>query len=171
MLRDHIMTLAALMAEYTSADEQTIVEHMVAHGHTVLQAELLVAFAPLGLARPLISRLGIDPPIHLPDVALIRVSNGKRMLEVRLTDVPEFVTAFELGEETFLTGVIPRDQFRAASSISVELNLISQALNAEKSLSGAKMSPPILLRLADAPGFKQWYKSVKPKKRGWVLSW
>jgi hypothetical protein len=102
-------------------------------------------------------------------VALVRDFTNDRTLKVRLDDVPEFVTARELGEETFLTGIIPRAQFKAAVRLSVELNLVNDVLNAGVSISGAKAAPPILLRLAEAPGFDEWYQRVSPKRRRWRL--
>ena len=65
----------------------------------------------------------------------------------------------ELGEETFVTGIIPREQF-IASCQSVEINLINQALDEGAKLGGAVFSPSILLRLADTPGFEEWYESL-----------
>jgi hypothetical protein len=87
-----------------------------------------------------------------------------RTLEIRLADVPEFVMALELGEEAYINGVIPRAEFQA-SCISVELNLINQALNAGSKLGNVLMAPQILLRLAKAPGFEEWYQDHRPRKR------
>lgn len=160
-VRDDVLTTIALIGNDPKANEQTIVERLVAQDYEVLQAELLVAFVPLGLARVIIARLHCESLIDLPDTALIRDFTQNRTLEVNLMNIPEFVTAFQLGEETFLTGVIPREQFKAASSFSVELNLISKALYAGESIGGGEMAPPILLRLAQAPGFENWYQSLK----------
>ena len=146
-VRDDVLTTAALIADDPSADEHTLVERLVSRGYDILQAELLVVFVPLGLARAVIARLPADPPLKLPDTARIRDFARNRMLRVRLADVPEFVTAQQIGEEAFHTGVIPREQFRAASSISVELNCVSKALNEGLSIagiSGGVMSPPVM---------------------------
>jgi hypothetical protein len=164
-MRNDILKAVALIADDPSADEREIVERLVAQGYDALRAELLVAFAPLGLGRAVITRLAADPPVRLSATAQIRDFTNDRWLEVRLDDVPEFVAARELGEETFLTGIIPREQFQAAAGLSVELNLVNDALSAGESIGGAKASPPILLRLADAPGFEDWYQRVRPKKR------
>ena len=64
----------------------------------------------------------------LPDTAIIQEAPQGRQFEVRLADVPEFVTFLGLGEESFVTGVIAREEFSACCN-SVELNLINQALN------------------------------------------
>lgn len=42
--------------------------------------------------------------------------------------VPEFVEAERLGDETFTTGIIPREDFRKVAPLSVELNLINKVL-------------------------------------------
>lgn len=68
-----------------------------------------------------------------------------------------------LGEETLQTGIIPREQFKAATAFSLELNLITKVLNAGASISG-EIAPPILLRLADTPGFEEWYQALNSKR-------
>jgi hypothetical protein len=150
------------MAESITAGEHAVVENLIARGYSSLRAEVLLVFVPLGLGRAVISRLSIDAPIVLPDTALILEAPKGRQFEVRLADVPEFVTAVELGEESFVTGIIPRDRF-SASCNSVELNLINEALDKGVSLDGACFSPSILLRLAEAPGFEEWYQSLGRK--------
>lgn len=160
-IRDDVLITASLIADDPS-DERAIVERLVAQGYDAFRAELLIAFVPLGLARPVIARLEANPPIDLPDTVMIRDFIGNRTLEVNLADVPEFMTACQLGEETFLTDDHLREQLRAASSISVELNLISKVLNEGHDIGGGKMAPPILLRLAETPGFEEWYQSIKP---------
>jgi hypothetical protein len=158
-LRDDVLRTTAVMATSVSDDDHVVVERLIAEGFSQLRAEVLLVFVPLGLSRAVIARLPAKPPIVLPDTAVIQESpNGKRY-EVRLTDVPEFVTALQLGEETFVNGVIPREQF-SASCRSVELNLVNQALFEEVEIGGAVISSSILLRLAEAPGFEEWYRSL-----------
>lgn len=147
------------MAENPTASEAEIVRRLIDIGYDVLQAERLVAFVPLTLARAIIARLEAEPPVQLSETALIRDSLTDR--EIRLVNVTEFVIAQQLAEDSFFSGIIPRDQFTAACNLSVELNLINQALNAGSPIDGATVSPPIFLRLADAPGFEEWYKSVR----------
>jgi hypothetical protein len=76
-----------------------------------------------------------------------------------LLDVPEFVAAQDLAEETFETGVIPRAHFEA-SCFSAEFNLVNQMLHQGTDPSGAVFSQPRLLRLIDTPGFVDWYKNL-----------
>ena len=128
-----------------------------------LRAEVLVAFVPLGLARAVIARIPVSEPIWLPDKAIIQHPRGNTY-SVKLLDVPEFVTALELGEETFRTGVISRDCF-ASSCFSTEFNLVNQMLFANVELGGAVCSSAILMRLAETPGFNDWYKSITAGKR------
>ncbi len=142
------------MAESIAAGEHAVVENLIARGFSRLRAEVLLVFVPLGLGRALISRL--------PDTALIQEAPQGRQFEVRLADVPEFVAALELGEESFVTGIIPREQFRASCN-SVELNLINEALNKGVNLGGTRFSSSILLCLAEAPGFEEWYHSLARK--------
>ena len=147
------------MAESIAAGDHAVVENLIARGYSSLRAEILLVFVPLGLGRALISQLPIDSRMALPDTALIQEALQGQQFEVRLADVPEFVTALELGEESFITGIIPREQF-SASCNSVELSLINQALDKGAKLGGVVFSPSILLRLADAPGFEDWYESL-----------
>ena len=158
---DAVLTTIATMAENPTASEAEIVLRLIDLGYDELQAEKLMIFVPLGLARALIARLGADPPVQLSDTALIRDGTMDRVLQ--LDNVPEFVTALQLAEETFISGIIPRDEFTAACTYSVELNLLNQALNAGSPIGGAVVSPPVLLRLADAAGFEEWYRSVVDK--------
>jgi hypothetical protein len=161
-LRDDVLKTATLLAD-CAASEQEIVERLVAQGYDVLRAELLMVFVPLGLARSLIARLSDELSVQLADTAVIPDPINNRMLTVKLADVPEFMMALYLGEETFETGIIPREQFGVAISSSVELILINNALDEGKSISGAKMDPPHLLRLADTPGFAEWFQAIKTK--------
>src|SRR5689334_233961 len=109
------MITVTLIADDPSAGEPTIVERLVARGYDVFRAELLMVFVPLGLARDVIARREAAPPIDLLDTVMIRDFRLNKTFEISLADVPEFVTACHLGEETFLTGVIPREQFKEAS--------------------------------------------------------
>lgn len=156
---DSVLTAVATMADIPTASEAEIVLRLIDLGYDTLQAEKLIAFVPLALARAIIARWEADPPVQLSDTALIRDSLTD--LEIRLVNVPEFVIAQQLAKESFVSGIIPRDQFTAASTLSVELNLINQALNAGSPIDGATVSRPIFLRLADASGFEEWYKSVR----------
>jgi hypothetical protein len=158
-LREDVLTTTAIMEEVISSGEYVVVERLVAQGYSELQAELLLAFVPLGLGRAVIARLPTDPPLILPDTALIRDFDKGQDLEVPLSNVPEFMTALGLGEEAFLTGIIPRGQL-SASCHSVELNLVSEALDGGHEIGGARILPPILLRLAGVPGFGDWYLGV-----------
>ena len=121
---------------------------------------MLAVFVPLGLGRALIGQLRFNPPVNLSNKVLVRDFAGDRTLPVELKQVPEFKVALQLGEETFRTGVIPREQFSAVTSVSVEMKLINQGLDAGKDMAGSKMAAPILLRLAEAPGFDQWYQTL-----------
>ncbi len=162
-IHEDVLKTAALIGDNPFAEEHTLVDLLVTQGYEVLRAELLVVLVPLGLARSVIARLEADPPIDLPDTAQIQDYTRNRKLEIRLADVPEFVTALELGEQHFQTGIIPQEHFSAAAGFSVELHLISAVLNAGDEIDGGEMAPPILLRLADKRGFKEWYRRVKPK--------
>jgi len=163
-LRDDVLITTVAMAESISASEQAVVENLMARGYSELRAEVLLAFVPLGLGRAIISRLPNGSSIVLPDTALIQEGFQSRLLGVKLTDVPEYVTARNLGEETFINGCIPRQQL-SASCNSVELNLVSDALNKNVDIGGAVISPSILLRLADAPGFEEWYEHITKGNR------
>ena len=163
-IRTDVLTTVAIVSTAISEGEQAVVERLVEHGYSRLRAEVLLTFVPIGLCRAVIARLCSNPPLALPNKALIKDYARDRTLEVQLDDVPEFVVARELGEETYINGVIPRAEFQA-SCISVELNLINQALNAGSKLGGLQMAPQILLRLADAPGFEEWYEKIRPNKR------
>lgn len=160
-VREDILTTTRLIVDDPSAAEHIIVERLVEQGYDVLRAELLAVFVPLGLARALIAQLELSPPIRLSSKALIQYSDGNQTLEVDLRQIPEFEAARQLGEETFRTGIIPREQFGAASSVSVEMKLINEALDAGKDIAGSTMAAPILLRLAAAPGFDEWYSKLQ----------
>ena len=160
-MREHVLHAVVVMAENANADEQTIVDRLVDSGCTPLDAELLISFVPLGLARAVIQRLDVRPPIRLSETALIRHYAHQQMLEVRLALVPEFETALQLGRKCdFSDDDISPEQLTAASNLSVELNLINQALNAGKNIGGGSMAAPILLRVGNAPGFDEWYLNL-----------
>ena len=155
-IRDDVLATTEAMALYPSED--AVVEHLVDHGYSRLQAELLMVFVPMGLARAVIRRIPVSEPFVLPEDAIVQDLQGNHF-RVRLLDVPEFVTALEMGEETFLTGIIPREQF-AASCRSVEMNLVNQMLHENVEIGGSVFSPSILLRLSEAPGFTEWYQGI-----------
>jgi len=161
-IRDDVIATTEAMAACIEAGEDSVVRHLVGQGYSQLRAEVLLVFVPLGLARSLIRRLPVSSPLELPDRAIIFDANQNEY-SVPLCDVPEFVAALELGEETFRTGIIPRAQF-SNSCHSVELNLINQMLDAGTEISGAVFSPSFLLRLAEVPGFDEWYQSIIAKQ-------
>jgi hypothetical protein len=162
-IHDDVLTTAALMGENPDSEDDTIVERLVERGYNRLRAEVLVVFVPLGLARPLIARLNFAPPIHLPDWAIIKDYVQNRELKIWLADVPEFVAARELGELYFKTGLVSKKDYGVATAWGVEMKLINDALFAGKEPGGSTMSPMILMRLADAEGFDEWYRKVRPK--------
>jgi hypothetical protein len=156
-------TEAYLLCE---SDEPRVVKHLIDRGYSELRAELLMVLVPIGLARAVIKRLPRTAPIHLQAEVLIRMPDGSD-LEVGLFSVPEFVAALELGEATFETGVIPREELQA-STYSVELKNLNQMLNAGVDISGAVCSRSILLRLGEVPGFDEWYRSHASSKRNFL---
>src|SRR6267142_6439382 len=148
-IRDDILETTEAFNHCISADENAVVERLIARGYSPLRAEILLVFVPLGLARAVIGRLPAKPAIKLPDRAVVRDSNGNE-LRVPLSAVPEFVSAWQMGEENFVTGLIPPAHF-SASCHSVELNLLNQLLNDGIDIGGAEISASVLLRLANAP--------------------
>ncbi len=162
-IRDDVLTVVAVISDDPSASEDTIVERLVERGYNRLRAELLVAFVPLGFGRAVIARIPADPPIHLSQTALIQEFANGPFMEVKLAEVSEFQIARELGEEVYDTGLVPREHLGAVSGMSVELNLINDVLTANANLGGAKMAAPILLRLAETPGFEEWYQKLRAK--------
>jgi aryl carrier-like protein len=157
---DVFATVAAFQATNATTDQE-IVDELVARGYDSLRAELLAVFVPLGLARALIARLPANPPLRLPETAI--VLDGDRQLIVQLASVPEFQTARHIGEETFASGVIPKELFSSVVAFSVELKLINQALYAGEELGGSTFAPPVLIRLADAPGFERWCQTISAR--------
>lgn len=158
MIRDDILITTEAFHNCISEGGPAVVERLIELGYNPLQAEILLVFVPLGLARSVIARLPATDTIKLPDHAIVRAANGNEW-KVPLLAVPEFVAAREMGEETFDSGLISREQFQASCG-SVELNLLNQSLKAGVELEGAVISPSILLRLADAPGFEAWYRET-----------
>lgn len=157
---DVFATVAAFQATNATTDQE-IVDELVARGYDPLRAELLAVFVPLGLARAVIDRLPANPPLRLPETAV--VLDGNRQLIVQLASVPEFQTARRIGEETFANGVIPRELFSSVVAFSVELKLINQVFDAGKELGGSTFASPVLIRLADAPGFERWYETISAR--------
>ena len=160
-LRDDILITSRVISDSRTSDDGSIVAQLVRRGYGPLQAELLVAFVPLGLGRAVIGRLPISPPVRLSDTALIRDPKQGKLYEIPLAVVPEFEHARELGEETFATGIISRAQIEAVSFRSVELQVINQALKSKAELGSAKVEAPVLLRLTEAPKFLEWYRDLK----------
>lgn len=156
-MREDILTTIRVIAENREANDGLLVDCLRLTGYETLQAELLIAFVPLGLARAIISRLPTVFPIKLADY--VWIVKGDQKKEVPLIHVPEFTESLTLGEETFTTGVIPKEYFTEAARLSVELNLVNQALIAGKTMTS--MAAPILLRLGEVPGFDDWYNRIK----------
>ena len=154
-VREDVKAAIGVIAE--ESHENAMVERLMVLGYSKLRAEVLLAFVPLGLARAVITRI---PSFEatLSDIALIRDFTRNETYEVPLRNVPQFISAWSLGEETFSTGIIPKDQFQKTVGLSVELRLISDALDRRDTI--AEMSAPVLMRLANVPGFRNWYKSV-----------
>ena len=151
------------MGANRKATEAELVDGLCCIGYEVLEAELLVVFVPLGLARAIIRRLPQPEPVELSDHAIV-VRDGRELV-IPFKLVPEFVEAERLGEETFLTGTIAKEDLTAAAQISVELNLINKMLFDDVTTSGAYIAPPILLGLPEAPGFEDWYSEIKARSK------
>src|SRR4051812_1711317 len=104
-VRDDVLTAVAVMGDARFTEDKTIIERLFAQGYDLLRAEILLAFVPLGIGRAVIPRITAIPPISLPEKALIQNGSRDCMFEVALVDVPEYVIARQLGEETFLMGL------------------------------------------------------------------
>ena len=94
--------------------------------------------------------------VALSDHAIVLKDGRELILPLML--VPEFVEAERLGEETFTTGIIPREDFAKVVPFSVELNLINQMLF--EGLTAGTISAPVLMRLGDAEAFEDWYRKI-----------
>lgn len=156
-MREDVVTTVRVIAENPDANEALLVECLRSIGYETLQAELLVAFVPLGLARAIISRLPAAVPIKLSDY--VWVLNDGQEKKVRLTRIPQFVESLNLGEETFTRGVIQKEHFTEAAGLSVELTIINQALIAGRTISS--IAAPVLVRLGQVPGFDDWYNRIE----------
>ena len=155
-LRDHVLTTVRFMAANPKANDGELVDGLCCKGYEELQAELHMVLVPLGLARAVIRRLPQPDPVELSDHAVILRDGRELILPLML--VPEFVEAERLGEETFTTGIIPREDFSKVAPRSVELILVNNMLFAE-STSGI-IAPPFLLRLGDVAAFEDWYSGI-----------
>ena len=145
-----------MIAADPEADDQAVVDLLRSFGHHELEAEVLATFLPLALARALISRLPGNVSNKLSEHAIIL--DASRRMKLPLMQVPEFVEALRLGEETYTTGVIPGEVFSSVAIRSAEFKVINDVLNAGGTVG--EISPPVLIRLADAPGFADWYSAV-----------
>lgn len=56
--------------------------------------------------------------------------------------------------------MIPRELFSLVVAFSEELELVNQIFYAGKELGGTTFASPVLIRLADAAGFKHWYETI-----------
>jgi len=157
-LHEDVFTTVAAFEATQATTDQEIVDELIARGYDRLRAELLAVFVPLGLARAVIDRLPSNPPIRLPEKAI--VLDGNRQLSVHLASVPEFQTARHIGEETFASGVIPKELFSSIVGFSVELKIINRMLDAGHEPGTGMFAPVHLTRLADAPGFEHWYQTI-----------
>jgi hypothetical protein len=158
-IRNDVILAAMLIARNQIYGEGVLADQLITHGYDPLRAELLLAFVPLGLARAIIRRLA-DHSIRLPETAIIRHADTGVTHEVELNKIVEFVEAEHVGEESFASGILSKEELIQVSGLRVELNLINQALNARTDVSEATLGPPILLRLAQAPGFEPWLSEV-----------
>lgn len=157
-LHEDVFTTIAVFEAMKATTDQEIVDELIARGYDRLRAELLAVFVPLGLARAVIARLPSSPALRLSETAIV-LDDG-RQLTVQLASVPEFQTARQIGEETFANGVIPRELFSSVVAFSVELKLVNQLFDAGEELGGSTFASPVLIRLADAPGFEHWYETM-----------
>ena len=156
-VRDHVLMTARFIAANPEATEAELVDGLCGIGYQELEAELLVALVPLGMARAVIRRLPQPEPVELSDHAIV-LKDGRELI-LRLIQVPEFVEAERLGEETFTTGIIQGEDFAIIGTLSVELNLVNKMLFA--GTTPDIISSPVLIRLGDAEGFEGWYEQIK----------
>jgi hypothetical protein len=69
-IHNDVLITAACIADNPAADEQTIVESMVAQGYEVLRAEVLVVFVPLGAEWVLTCLRLTDQPLAKAHAAI-----------------------------------------------------------------------------------------------------
>ena len=154
-LRDHVLTTVRLIAANPKAAEGELIYGLCCLGYEELEANLLVFFVPLGLARAVIHRL--PQPVEMSDHAI--ALQDDRELTIPLMLVSEFVEAERLGEETYLTGIISSEDFVEVAQMSAEFNVVSDTLSA--GLTPLYIAPPVVLGLAETPGFDDWYRGIK----------
>jgi len=100
-VHEDVFTTVAAFEATNASDEQELVDELVARGYDRLRAELLAVFVPLGLARAVIARLSANPPLRLPETAI--VLDGDRRLIVHLASVPEFQARITLARRLLRT--------------------------------------------------------------------
>ena len=92
----------------------------------------------------------------MPEAAAIPAAD--RVCYVRLTAIPEFAAAAA-------GGAIPPDQVAEVGAWGCELHAIRAAVEAGQDLTQCQVSAPLLVGLADAPGFAEWFEGFGPQDR------
>src|SRR6185295_18978369 len=108
-LRRRVISAIHVISANSESNDQAIVDSLRLVGYDELDAEVLVAFLPLGLTRAIISRLPDNVSTTLSDHAIIL--NENLQLKLSLMVVPEFVEALRLGDEAFTSGEISKEVF------------------------------------------------------------
>jgi hypothetical protein len=156
VIRDQVMATVALMVAEPDAEEDAFLPRLAAAGCSPLQALLLTLLVPLALGRAALARWP-GMPATMPEAAGILAAD--RVYYVRLTAIPEFSVAAEMAA----SGAISFDHVAAVGARGSELHAIQAAVEAGQDLTQSQMSAPLLLGLADAPGFVVWIMGFGPQ--------
>ncbi|ATQ43648.1 hypothetical protein [Caulobacter mirabilis] len=121
-------------------DEEAQHHALVEEGLDDGEAARAVSLVPVGLARPLLERLGVE---RFVSTASVQRSDGS-WRAFKLGKQPEYVQAVALGRAHLERGVFDHDLYKAIVEATAEVNAASNTLNAGQSLKGATYAVAIL---------------------------
>lgn len=155
-IHDLIALTVALMASDPPAADEACIDRLAAAGCTELQAQLLVSLVPIALGRTLLAgRTGMLP--ILSEAAAIPSST--HFYFVRLASIPEFAWA----EVAASGGAFPPEQVAKVGSRGSELRTMLGLVESGQTVK--EIAEPMLLGVAETPGFAEWFEQFARSDR------
>lgn len=142
--RQVLMHAVQLIAAQPQAEDSDLVEALVAQGVRQQDAEKLVVFLPLAAGRSVLQKLTVLSPMFMVQDA------AGAWIEYPLEGEPVYRAAWRLLSNGYGASGLSKEGFGALVMRSVEMQLINDALNAGRDVSGAVLSPMMVLRLTAA---------------------
>jgi hypothetical protein len=139
-------------------DYGALVSELVQTGFTKRDADLLVAFVPMALSRPILEQLGVS---HFVERVSAKNRSGE-WVESPLADQPVYTMALAMAREQRRgAGVIDKEAYKSLAQRCSSINAMSNASNAGVDVKGATVATALISLRAEDLRAVSWVSRLK----------